>query len=201
MFGLAEGSRLRAAVAVEFLAGSDGQPARADGSEQFGQRPMMKSGVFAGGLARMGGDGNVARCAIGIRPPVLDFLIRIPAPMALPRNPETRMHHHHHRPSARLERTRHVGKQRHRIRHIMHRHHTSHRIMAAIRPGPRRTGVRREQVHPPLRAMAGLGRRHQARTTPLFSPPTGPATVSFSGLHRESNFLAFKRGCLHSKGK
>ena len=30
-------------------------------------------------------------------------------------------------------------------------------------------------------------------TPPPFPPPSGPATGSFNGLHRESNFLAITR--------
>jgi len=35
--------------------------------------------------------------------------------------------------------------------------------------------------------------RYTPEPTPI-SPPSGPVTASFNGLHRESNFLAIKGG-------
>jgi len=61
------------------------------------------------------------------------------------------------------------------------------------------------RIHPPQsivcaahmestsQSMAWLARRDGSVLIPPFSPPSGPATGSFTGLHAKSNFLATTR--------
>ena len=61
VFGFAEGAGLGAAVAVEVLAGGDGQTALADRGEHLRKRTMVENRLPAGIFSRVGGDGNVQR--------------------------------------------------------------------------------------------------------------------------------------------
>jgi len=142
VFGFAEGAvALGAAVAVEFLAGSDAKSGLAHGREQVGERTMVEGGLALAGFSRVGGDGDVLVGAVAIDAAELDFLIVVPTPMRALRNAETGVHEDKQRAATGFERLADTLQHTQGVGNIVQGHQTRGGIVALVRPCAGLAGV------------------------------------------------------------